>query len=271
MSKTTALSILISETQPEQVETLLRAYGAMEDVHQRLKLLSQAAQGACLTRLRELHGHLKGGGVTSTRCGGASWELTVKDKFGFSDEKARRLINRWKAVATIMDGKKITPAERMLVADFLRRPMLHLTAPEVAALEKVTHKIASVQEEIAALEECKYLKAERGAGLLKDHDKSKKGTDDDEPVAPSVLFQMQLMLPIAGGGDGTTKTIFEQFDDLYEAWSKPTKLGAKTVPLWQYGKKAEIQQLVQHLETGRAAINAKLDTQIAQMREALSK
>jgi hypothetical protein len=192
MSKSTALAFILPDQKPDALEKILMAYGTMEEVHQRLKLLFQAAQGACLVALQQEHGFTRGGDRTKpTTCGFASWEAFVEGKFGFSDEKARRLMNRWKAVAPLMD--KLPAADRQRIADFMHRPMLHLTPVEVRALEKVTHKITTLEEEIAALEECKFIKQRHGASL-----KDRAPGAGDAPPSLTLEERVQMQLELFG-------------------------------------------------------------------------
>jgi hypothetical protein len=195
MSKSTALAVLLPEQKPDELAAILIAYGTAEEVHHRLKLLYQGAQGACLLKLQQEYGFSRGGDRTKpTGCGFATWEKFLEGKFGFSDEKARRLMNRWKSVSPLIE--KLPPAQRQLVADFLRRPMLHLTPAEVKALEKVTNKITTLQEEIEALEECKFIKQRHGASL-KNRAAGTAG-DDDSPPPLTLEARVQGQLDLFG-------------------------------------------------------------------------
>jgi hypothetical protein len=243
MPKSKALSIILPEVNPERIAAILIAYGAMESVHLRLKLLFAAAQGACLVALQEQHGFTRGHHGTAAKtatCGFSSWEDFIEKKFGFSDDKARRLMNRWRAVAPLID--KLAPEDRLRVADFLGRPMLHLTPDKIKPLEKITNRIATLQDEIDDLAERKFIKQKRHIPV--NHKPELNGGDRKE-TTPELMIQDELFGPI---------------DKLCEWWNKPLKVGKKEEPLWAHVPRAQLAIYV-----------GKIEDMLAEAKEALKK
>ena len=183
MSKpSTALSLILPEAKPAQLEDILLALRERENVHLRLGLLCQAAQGAILYKLQIEYGFTRGGdrksveAIKTAPCGFDSWTELVEKKFGFSDDKARRLMG-------VCDGfaqkvKDLSPKERERMHEFLCRPLLHLSEPEVKVLEKITHKITDAETQKEFLLECGFLKKPRAG--LRNGGPSGAGTPRDE-------------------------------------------------------------------------------------------
>jgi len=270
MAKPQTLTLMLPESEPAQIEEILSGFASVEGIHQRLTILFQAAQGACLLKLREEHGNPNGGGATSTRCGGESWEGYIKKKFGFSDEKARRLMQMWKGLEPRLG--KLKPADRQRIGDLLRRPMILLPPAEVKILEALTHKLTDAKTQHDFLVECGFIKKPHGAGL---HNKTTHALKDVTPSAtpaptPEGLIQDELWLPIKGGGDGTTSTIWKGIDDLYKAWNKKMPMGGKKVPLWQMMEREKQKALLTDLKKSRDVSVTKLDEMIAQLEESVS-
>ncbi len=82
------------------------------------------------------------------------------------------------------------------------------------------------------------VKKKHGHGLLKDHDKSKKGGDDATEATPELLIQDELF----GRFDGV--------EQIVKAWHTPTKVGkGKPVPLWEHMTVAQKTDALRKLET----------------------
>lgn len=190
MKTSTALTVILPEQKPEQIEAILLAFTGMEEIHSRLALLMQAGQGACLLKLKEDHGH-HNVNRHSTACG-VGWESFIKTKFGFSDEKARRLMQIWKAMLPLIE--KLPPKDKQRLGDFLHRPMLHLTPEEARTLETITHKITDAETQTAFLAERGYLKKPHGHSLKnRPHGHIPSG-DTPPPVTTDERIQIQLDL-----------------------------------------------------------------------------
>jgi hypothetical protein len=191
-----ALSIILPDAKPEQLETILLGFAGMEEVHRRLTLVFQAAQGACLSRLQDEYGFSHGnhGTAKTASCGFSSWSTFIQAKFRFSDDKARRLMGVWQGMRPLLE--KLSPKEREQFLDFLRRPMLHLTSPEVKVLERLTHKITDAETQKEFLLECGFIKKPHGHSLK--NRSAGGGGDDDGPPPLTLEERVQLQLDLFG-------------------------------------------------------------------------
>ena len=137
-------------------------------------------------------------------------------------------------------------------------------------LLKAVHKSVDGETLNELYQDFGIIKKKHGHGLLKAHDKSAKlALPDSAPPSAEQLFFDEIFLPLVGGGDGTVKTIWQQFDDVIASWNKKVKLGNTKLPLWQHGARAKKQQVLREARAKRAVVNAKLDDLIAQLEEAL--
>jgi hypothetical protein len=197
MSKSKALSLILPEAKPEQLESHLLGFATMEEVHRRLTLVMQAAQGACLCRLQDEYGFSHGGdrkSIKTAPCGFDSWAEFIKAKFRFSDDKARRLMGVWQGMRPLLE--KLSPKDRELFLDFLRRPMLHLTPPGVKVLERLTHKITDAETQKEFLLECGFIKKPHGHSLK--NRAAGSGDEDDTPPALTLEERVQMQLDLFG-------------------------------------------------------------------------
>jgi hypothetical protein len=190
-----ALSLILPDSKPEQLEQHLLGFATMEEVHRRLTLVMQAAQGACLCKLQDEYGFTHGGDRSkSAPCGLETWEKFVTTKFKFSEDKARRLMGVWQGMRPLLE--KLSPKDRELFLDFLRRPMLHLTPPEVKVLERLTHKITDAETQKEFLLECGFIQKPHGHSLK--NRAAGSGDEDDAPPALTLEERVQMQLDLFG-------------------------------------------------------------------------
>lgn len=132
---------IIPATDQTTLESQLTRWKEAEEGFERCTLLSRVMQGLCLSELRKLHGTANRGNpaLRNSPKRSENWADYVKSRWGFSDDKARILIQMADAARPRL--RKLAEQAQAGLGSILDKPIAQLSDVETATLKQVTHKL----------------------------------------------------------------------------------------------------------------------------------
>ncbi len=132
---------IINDLDQTALEEQVSRWKKAEDGLERCTLFARVMQGLCLAELRKIHGNSNRGNpnLRNSPITSENWADYVRGKWGFSDDKARLLIQVGEAAKPRL--RKLAEDAQAGLGALIDRPLSTLSAPEMKALETVTHKL----------------------------------------------------------------------------------------------------------------------------------
>jgi hypothetical protein len=170
-----ALAIMPATVTQDVMEAHLDQWRAAEEGLTRFTLLAQVMQGFCLLELQTMiqRPGTRTDLTSPQRAERLNWADYVKKRFGFCDDKARRL----------MQIRKMAATEQRGLVTVLDKPISQMNAAEQASLKRLTQKLTDGETQASLRESLGLDKGAGGKGTGGKRDAKVKLTPDEEQAA----------------------------------------------------------------------------------------